>query len=195
MWRQPPHIPPPSRVTEIKLLSRPLFEPFSFMSSTQRPAEASLSGNVVSSFSDSRVVPSAVATAASLVQLVSAQAQIAPTALALVSGVEAVTYADLERQANQLAHYLRTLGVGPDVLVGLCVERSAAMVIAALGILKAGGAYLPLDPAYPPERLAYMLEDSRVPVLITKSAISRTLPVGGRTVLNLDQRAPEIASQ
>jgi amino acid adenylation domain-containing protein len=77
----------------------------------------------------------------------------------------------LNRRANQLAHHLRALGVGPDVLVGLCVERSLEMVIGLLGILKAGGAYLPLDPEYPQARLSFMLQDSQVPVLLTQSHI------------------------
>ena len=77
---------------------------------------------------------------------------------------------ELEAHANQLAHHLRGLGVGPETVVGLCVERSPEMVIGLLGILKAGGAYLPLDPGYPPERLAFMLADAGAAVLVTQSA-------------------------
>ena len=73
---------------------------------------------------------------------------------------EQLTYAELDARANQLAHHLRGFGVGPEVLVGLCLERSPAMVIGLLAILKAGGAYVPLDPGYPRERLAFMLEDA-----------------------------------
>jgi amino acid adenylation domain-containing protein/non-ribosomal peptide synthase protein (TIGR01720 family) len=82
-----------------------------------------------------------------------------------------LTYAELNRRANRLAHRLRSLGVGPDMLVGLCLERSPEMIVGMLGILKAGGAYLPLDPEYPSERLTLMLEDARVPVLVTQQAL------------------------
>ena len=80
---------------------------------------------------------------------------------------QSLTYAELNERANRLAHHLRRLGVGPDVVVGLCLERSLELLVALLGVLKAGGAYLPLDPSYPPERLTFMLEDSRAAVLIT----------------------------
>ena len=80
----------------------------------------------------------------------------------------------LKSAPTRLAHHLRGLGVGPEVVVGLCVERSLQMVVGLLGILKAGGAYLPLDPGYPPERLAFMLEDSRAPVLLTQSGLRQT---------------------
>ena len=82
-----------------------------------------------------------------------------------------LTYAELNARANQLAHYLRRLGVGPDVCVGVCLDRSLYLVVALLGVLKAGGAYVPLDPAYPAERLAFMLEDAQVPVLLTQKSI------------------------
>ena len=83
-----------------------------------------------------------------------------------------LSYARAEPRSNQLAHHLRGLGVGPEVVVGLCVERSLEMVVGLLGILKAGGAYLPLDPSYPAERLAYMLADARVPVLVTQARLA-----------------------
>ena len=83
---------------------------------------------------------------------------------------------ELDARANQLAHHLRALGVGPETVVGLCVERSPEMLIGLLGILKAGGAYLPLDPSYPHERLAFMLEDAGAPVLVTHSALSTGCP-------------------
>lgn len=106
-----------------------------------------------------------------------------------------MSYGELDKQSNQLARLLRTMGVQTDVLVGLCLDRSAAMVVAALAILKAGGAYLPLDPSYPLERLGYMLQDSRVPVLITSAAMSRNLPGGDRITLEMDTNGREIARQ
>ena len=96
-----------------------------------------------------------------------------------------LTYQQLNQRANQLAHYLRTLGVKPEVLVGLCLERSLEMVVGLLGILKAGGAYVPLDPAYPQERLAFMLEDARVAVLIQQQKVQR-LPEHKARVVFLD---------
>ena len=96
------------------------------------------------------------------------QAAIHPEAVALVHENEQLTFGELNHRANQLAHRLRRLGIGPDVLVGLSVERSLDMVVGVLGILKAGGAYLPLDPTYPEERLRFMLRDARVPVLLTR---------------------------
>ena len=95
---------------------------------------------------------------ATLPELFAAQAARTPDAVAVVFGEEALTYGELECRANQLAHHLRALGVGPEVVVGLCVARSLEMVVGLLGILKAGGAYLPLDPDYPAERLAFMLD-------------------------------------
>jgi amino acid adenylation domain len=94
-----------------------------------------------------------------------------------------LSYAELNERANQLAHYLRGLGVGPEVLVGICLPRSVALIVGLLGILKAGGAYLPLDPDYPAERLSFMLEDGQVQVLITEEALLERLPVHwGQTI-------------
>src|SRR5579871_1165578 len=104
------------------------------------------------------------------------QVQRTPDAIAVACGDETLTYVQLDRKANQLAHWLQGRGVGPDVLVGLYVERSPEMLVGLLGILKAGGTYLPLDPAYPPERLAFMLQDSRTPLLLTQQALSDRLP-------------------
>ncbi|WP_313053322.1 non-ribosomal peptide synthetase [Pseudomonas lopnurensis] len=100
-----------------------------------------------------------------------------PDAVALVFGERNLTYAELNRRANRLAHYLRGVGVGPDVLVGIAMERSLELVVGLLAILKAGGAYVPLDPDYPQERLAYMLEDSGVRLLLTQQALQGRLPV------------------
>src|SRR5262249_2363551 len=103
-------------------------------------------------------------------------------ALAVVSEEESLTYAELERQANQLAHYLGRLGVGPETLVGLCLERSARAIVAELGILKSGGAYVPLDPSYPEERLLFLLEDTGLGVIVTTEGLSSRLP-GTRATL------------
>ncbi len=97
-----------------------------------------------------------------------------------------ITYRELNRRANQLAHYLQKLGVKPEVLVGICIERSVEMIVGLLGILKAGGAYVPLDPEYPRERLAFMLEDSQVPVLLTQEKLAAELSEQGVRMLCLD---------
>src|SRR6185312_12669130 len=102
----------------------------------------------------------------SLVELFEQQAERGPERTALVCGKQRLSYASLNQRANQLAHYLRKQGVGPESLVGVCMERSLEMVVAMLGILKAGGAYVPLDPAYPKERLAYMVQDTEAPAVV-----------------------------
>lgn len=109
-------------------------------------------------------------------QLFEKQVELNPNAVALVFASERLTYRELNNRANQLADNLTRLGVGPEVLVGLCVERSVEMIVSVLGILKAGGAYLPLDPAYPAERLAFMIEDSRTRVLLTQDHLREKLP-------------------
>ncbi len=117
-------------------------------------------------------------------ELFAEQAARTPGAVALVFGDERVTYAELDRRSDGLARRLAGLGVGPDVRVGICAERSPELVAGLLGILKAGGAYVPLDPAYPAERLAYMLADSAVPVLLVQERLLDRLPeFGGETVL------------
>ena len=128
-------------------------------------------------------------------ELFGAQAERTPDAVAVVFEEQQLTYAELERRANQLAHHLRGLGVGPEVVVGLCIERSLEMVVGLLGILKAGGAYLPLDPSYPQERLAYMLTDARAPVLVTQAALVEQLPEHDACVVQLDADWAEIATQ
>src|ERR1700730_9684400 len=97
--------------------------------------------------------------------LFEAQVDRSPDSVALAFGDRRLSYRELNARANRLAHRLRALGVGPDILVGLCIDRSPEMVVGLLGIVKAGGAYVPLDPEYPPARLAFMLEDARVSVL------------------------------
>ncbi|PMB00595.1 non-ribosomal peptide synthetase, partial [Fischerella thermalis CCMEE 5196] len=106
--------------------------------------------------------------------LFTAQVEKTPDAVAIIFENQFLTYRELNQKSNQLAHYLKQKGVKPEVIVGLCVERSPLMIIALLGILKAGGAYLPLDPNYPPERLAYMLGDSKVQILLTETSLKVT---------------------
>ncbi len=150
----------------------------------------------------------------SLHSLIEAQVRRTPAAPALlVPDVLAhLTYAELNARANQLAHYLRALGVGPEVPVAICAERSIELVVGLLGILKAGGAYVPLDPAYPTERLRYMLEDAQVAVVLTteeqrtknqeqstteRKGVLHTPPAdpGQPTVVDLDADWPTIAQQ
>jgi amino acid adenylation domain-containing protein len=109
-------------------------------------------------------------------ELFEAQAEKTPDRVALVVGNAALSYRELNARANQLAHHLRGLGVGPQVLVGVCVERSAEMVVGLLGILKAGGAYVALDPGYPAARLSFMLEDAQLPVLLTQQRLTDCVP-------------------
>ncbi|GAA6615349.1 amino acid adenylation domain-containing protein [Scytonema sp. NUACC26] len=109
-------------------------------------------------------------------QLFEKQVELTPNAVALVYQNEQLSYRELNTRANQLAHYLQSLGVGPEVLVGICVERSLEMIVGLLGILKAGGAYVPLDPTYPQERLEFMLHDSQIKVLLTLQGLVVQLP-------------------
>jgi amino acid adenylation domain-containing protein len=126
-------------------------------------------------------------------QLFEEQVELTPDAVAVVFEGTQLTYRELNARANQLAHYLLSLGVEPEVLVGICVERSLEMVVGLLGILKAGGAYVPLDPAYPSERLAFMLEDSAVPVLLTQQRLVDKLPQHEAQVVCLDTQWEIIA--
>jgi pristinamycin I synthase-3/4 len=126
-------------------------------------------------------------------ELFAQQAARTPDAVAVVYEDRELSYAELERRSNQLGRHLRALGVGPDVTVGVCVERSPELVIGLLGILKAGGAYLPLDPEYPPERLAFMLEDANAPVVVTQSAWVTRLSEPPATVVCLDRDRERIA--
>src|SRR5215204_25466 len=125
-------------------------------------------------------------------ELFEAQVEKTPDAVAVVYEDATLSYGELNRRANQLAHYLRELGVGPDKRVALCLERSLEMVVGLLGVLKAGGAYVPLDPAYPAERLRYMLDDSEPVVLLTQGHLQGLLKdvAGEIVVVDLDQGAP-----
>lgn len=120
-------------------------------------------------------------------QLFEDQVERTPGAIALMYDGHSVTYAALNRRANQLARYLKGRGVAPEQLVALCVERSVEMVVGILGILKAGGAYVPLDPGYPVERLQYMLETAAARVVLTQHAFERTLPTMTAEVIALDR--------
>src|SRR4029077_16516464 len=128
-------------------------------------------------------------------QLFEEQARRTPEAVAVVFEDRQLTYAQLNARANQLAHHLCRLGVGAEVLVGLCVERSLEMVIGLLGILKAGGAYVPLDPDYPPERLQFMAEDAQVAVLLTEKKFRDLLWTSGAPEICLEEQWGEIAQQ
>ena len=126
-------------------------------------------------------------------QLFEAQVERIPDAVAVVFETQQLTYRQLNNRANQLAHYLQSLGVGAEVLVGISVERSLEMIIGLLAILKAGGAYLPLDPDYPTERLQFMLEDSQVPFLITQRSLLEKLPHSQATLIYLDDVQDDVS--
>lgn len=119
-------------------------------------------------------------------QLFEQQVERTPDAVAVVFEQQQITYRELNSRANQLAYHLKTLGVTPDVLVGICIERSIEMMVGLLGILKAGGAYLPLDPAYPTERLAYICSDSQIRILVTTQDLVALLPENRAKVVCLD---------
>ena len=129
-----------------------------------------------------------------LPQLFESQVERTPEATALVFEHEQFSYQDLNRRANQLAHYLREKGAGPEILVGLLFERSWEMVVALLGVLKSGAAYLPLDPSYPPERLGFMMEDAGIKFLLTQRKLVADLPAHNVEVIPLDQMWPALAS-
>ncbi|MGE5305217.1 MAG: condensation domain-containing protein, partial [Alphaproteobacteria bacterium] len=129
-------------------------------------------------------------------ELFEAQVERSPDAVAVVFEDKQLTYRELNARANQVAHYLIKLGVGPETLVGICMERSLEMVVGLLGILKAGGAYVPLDPAYPKERLEFMLQDAQVQVLLTQQSLSLDLRTDPRTqLLCLDRDWATVAEQ
>jgi amino acid adenylation domain-containing protein/non-ribosomal peptide synthase protein (TIGR01720 family) len=123
------------------------------------------------------------------------QAGLTPDRIAVVCEGRQLSYGELNARANQVAHHLRELGVGPDVLVAISMERSIEMVVGMLAILKAGGAYVPLDPAYPAERLLFMLEDTQAPVLVTQRGLIDKLPVQRARLLCLDRDWDLIAKQ
>ena len=120
-------------------------------------------------------------------QLFEAQVEKNSNALAIIYNNEQITYQELNQRSNQLAHYLQTLGVAPEVRVGICIQRSPAMIVAMLAIHKAGGAYVPLDPAYPQERLAFMVEDAQISLLLTHNQTSDVAKqITKSQIINLD---------
>ncbi|MBB4864948.1 amino acid adenylation domain-containing protein/non-ribosomal peptide synthase protein (TIGR01720 family) [Pseudomonas nitritireducens] len=129
-----------------------------------------------------------------LQELIERQVAATPNALALQFGDARLSYAQLNARANQLAHWLRGQGVGPDVLVGVAAERSVELVVALVGIVKAGGAYVPMDPDYPQERLQHMLADSGVSLLLTQQHLLERLPASNAEMICLDSQWSEIAT-
>lgn len=146
---------------------------------TESPAGLSPAGTVLQA---RELSPSA----GSVVELVESQVALRPGALALAGDGLALTYRDLGAHSAVLAGRLRSLGVGPETVVGLYLDRSPALAVGALGILKAGGAYLPLDPRYPADRVAYMLHDSKADIVVAAQSLARRLPVAPRHVIGLD---------
>ncbi|HEY2116419.1 MAG TPA: amino acid adenylation domain-containing protein, partial [Candidatus Angelobacter sp.] len=130
-----------------------------------------------------------------MMELFAEQVQRRGEELAVICDQEQISYIELDRRSNQLGRYLRNLGVGPEKLVGISVERSIDMVLAMVSILKAGGAYVPIDPAYPPDRLRFMAEDSDIGVLLTQGRIAHRIPQLKVKVVCLDRDWDEIAQQ
>src|SRR5271165_973585 len=130
-----------------------------------------------------------------LCELFEAQVARSPEATAFIFNGEELTYSELNTQANRLAHYLQSVGVGPEVLVGICMERSLEFVVALLGIIKAGGAYLPLDPSYPQRRLTFMAKDAHISVLLTHSRFRKMLSFDDAKLICLDAKVQDIAAQ
>src|ERR1041384_2719143 len=122
-------------------------------------------------------------------RMIEEQVERTPEQIALIHDAEQLSYRELNHRANRLAHYLQAQGVGPETLVGLCVERSPEMVVALLAIMKAGGAYVPLDPAYPTPRLQFIIEDAGLRLLITQERVREKLATHGCTVICLDSNA------
>ncbi len=127
-----------------------------------------------------------------IAELFEAEAERRPDAVAVVFGAEQISYAELNRRANRLGRYLQARGVVPDTPIGLYLERSVEMIVALLGILKAGGAYVALDPTYRPERLALMLENADVPLLLTEKRLKDGLPDYKGTLVFLEEERAEI---
>ncbi|HXM34973.1 MAG TPA: condensation domain-containing protein, partial [Pyrinomonadaceae bacterium] len=131
----------------------------------------------------------------SVVQLFEAQVAQTPESVAAIFNGEQLSYRTLNERANQLAHYLHKLGIGPDARVGICFERGLEMIAGVLATLKAGGAYVPLDPAYPQERLRFMLQDSQCAVLLTSARVAESLPATSAVVVRIDRETEAIAQE
>ncbi|MDB9515933.1 AMP-binding protein [Roseofilum reptotaenium CS-1145] len=128
-------------------------------------------------------------------RLIERQVERRPEAISLVDNRRQLTYRELNQEANQLAHYLKQFNLEQNTLIGICLDRSCEFAIAILAILKAGGAYLPLDPDYPPERLAFMLKDAKVPVLVTRKELGKIVPESDMRFVYLDSNQSEIAGK
>ena len=128
-------------------------------------------------------------------ELFELQADRTPAAIALIDGEQRLSYAELDRRANQLAHYLLCHGVGAETRIGICVERAHELLIGLLAILKAGGCYVPLDPSYPAERIQFMLQDTAAPLVITTEALATALPPHTARLIRLDTDAARWAQQ
>ncbi|GAB2724147.1 non-ribosomal peptide synthetase [Kitasatospora kifunensis] len=128
-------------------------------------------------------------------ELFAAQVAAQPEATAVIDEHGSVSYRELDERANRIAHHLIELGAGPDQLIGLCVERGAAMAAGLLGIMKAGAAYLPLDPGYPADRLAYMLQDSEAQIVVTQRELRDRLPAGGAVLVDLTEDRAALAAR
>lgn len=128
-------------------------------------------------------------------QFLEIQARHQPQVLALIAEGQSLTYAQLNARANQLAHYLQSRGIGPEVVVGLCIEQSVDMIVGILGILKAGGAYAPMNPATPKERLAFMIAETSAPIVLTQERLLPGLPAFQGLIVCLDTDWPSIAQQ
>jgi amino acid adenylation domain-containing protein len=129
----------------------------------------------------------------SVTRLVAGHAASAPDSLAVMAGAESLSYAELDLRSNQLAEHLRSLGAGPDSLIGICLERSPFSVISSLAVLKAGAAYLPLDPASPSDRLAFMLRDSGISAVITRQGLADKLTADAWSVTQVDAERERIS--
>ncbi|MFZ5515906.1 MAG: amino acid adenylation domain-containing protein [Candidatus Zhuqueibacterota bacterium] len=128
-------------------------------------------------------------------QWIEQQVEKTPNAIAVTCSGEHLTYQELNERANQLAHYLIGLGVGPEVMVGVMMEHSLGMMVGLLGILKASGAYVPMDPYYPKDRIEYILTDSRIPVLLTQRKLLELLPETGVRILQLDEEWDSVSRE